>query len=160
MALHCTMCSWPPSRVYSAKPPQPHDHNRTGSQDIAQQRAMHTDTDTGHSFQTFACYAPANSTVKAVWQQNEILPAWRGVGMVGTIPNSNWILLLLPGATSSEWRHLFVCVCICNMPSLLSSDCSFEYVFAFCLFSELIRVYILLWVFIFISNVFVFMLCL
>ena len=46
----------------------------TGSQDIAQLCAMHTDT--GHSFQTCACYAPSNSTAKAVWQQNRILPAW------------------------------------------------------------------------------------
>ena len=56
----------------------------TGSQDIAQLCAMHTDSDTGHSLQTSAHYAPANSTAKAVWQQNRILPAWWGVGLFGT----------------------------------------------------------------------------
>ena len=34
MLVHCLMCRWPTSRVYTAKPPQPHeyDHNRADRQ--------------------------------------------------------------------------------------------------------------------------------
>ena len=79
----------------------------TGSQDIAQLCAMHTDSDTRHSLRTSAHYAPANSTAKAVWQQYEILPAWWGVG------TKSKLQLDFVTAPLSFLFRMEPCICVC-----------------------------------------------